>query len=115
MLRLAAVDPFPPHNMNTKTLHRREFLEKCVTGGLLVGAATVSQTQLFAAYAQAVAKAAAPTPPEVLGPFFKKGAPNQTNLRVAGEPGLPLKISGRILNTRGEAVHDARVAHGCVR
>ena len=95
--------------MNTKTLHRREFLEKCITGGLLVGAATVSQTQLFAAYAQTVAKAATPTPPEVLGPFFKKGAPNQTNLRVAGEPGLPLKISGRILDSRGEPVHDARV------
>lgn len=95
--------------MNTKTLPRRDFLEKCITGGLLVGAATVSQTQLFAAYAQAMEKAAKPTPPEVLGPFFKKGAPSQTNLRVAGEPGLPLKISGRILDTRGEPVHDAQV------
>ncbi|HUQ71425.1 MAG TPA: hypothetical protein VM165_17990 [Planctomycetaceae bacterium] len=95
--------------MNTKTLHRREFLEKCITGGWLVGAATVSQSQLFAAYTQTVAKTATPTPAEVLGPFFKKGAPNQTNLRVAGEPGLPLKISGRVLDTRGEPVHDARV------
>lgn len=95
--------------MKSKMIQRREFLEKCITGGLLVGAATVSQTQLFAAYSETVAKAGKPTPPQVLGPFFKKGSPNQTNLRVAGEPGLPLSISGRILDTRGEPVHDARI------
>jgi protocatechuate 3,4-dioxygenase beta subunit len=95
--------------MPTRPVPRREFLEKCITGGFLVGAAAVSQTRLFAAYNEAVQKAAKPTPPEVLGPFFKKGAPNQTNLRVAGEPGLPLAISGRILDARGEPVHDAKV------
>lgn len=95
--------------MNTPSLHRREFLEKCITRGLLVGAAAASHTQLLAAYKETVAKAAKPTPAQGIGPFFKKGSPNQTNLRVAGEPGLPLKISGRILDTRGEPVHDARV------
>lgn len=95
--------------MPTRPVPRREFLEKCITGGFLVGAASVSQTRLFAAYNETVRQAAKPTPPEVLGPFFKKGAPNQTNLRVAGEPGLPLALSGRILDARGEPVHDAKV------
>ena len=95
--------------MIDQTLRRREFLEKCIVRGLLVGAAAVSQTHLFAAWEEAQAKARKPTPPEVLGPFFKKGAPNKANLRVAREPGLPLRISGKILDTRGEPVHDARV------
>ena len=95
--------------MNHKNFHRREFLEKCIIRGLLVGGAAVSQTQLFAAWKGTIEKAGAPTPPEVLGPFFKKGAPHLADLRVAGEPGLPLSISGQILDTRGEPVHDAVV------
>jgi protocatechuate 3,4-dioxygenase beta subunit len=95
--------------MTDKTLRRREFLEKLIVRGLLVGATAVSQTHLFAAWEEAQVKARKPTPPEVLGPFYKKGAPNQANLRLPREPGLPLRISGRILDTRGEPVHGARV------
>src|SRR5262245_60541890 len=95
--------------MIDQTLRRREFLEKCIVGGLLVGAASVSQIHLFAAWESAVAKARKPTPPEVLGPFYKKGAPNKTNMRVVREPGMPLQISGKILDTRGEPVHGGRV------
>ena len=45
----------------------------------------------------------------ILGPFFKKGAPNQTALRLTGEPGFPLKVTGKVLNTRGEKVPGARI------
>lgn len=96
-------------SMIDKTIRRREFIEKCIVRGLLVGAASVSQTQLFTAWAQAAADARKPTPPEVLGPFYKKGAPSQVNLRVPSEPGLPLRITGKILDTHGEPVHGARV------
>lgn len=90
---------------------RRVFLEKLIVRGLLTGAgaAAMSQTQLLAYWQEAEAKSLKPTPAEVLGPFFKKGAPNQTSLRVAGEPGFPLKITGKIMNTRGEAVPGARI------
>lgn len=96
--------------MNVKTFNRREFLERCITAGLLVGAPGTSQAQLLAAAShETMGNAAKATPPTGIGPFFKKGSPNRTNLRVAGEAGLPLSISGRILDTRGEPVHDAQI------
>ncbi len=95
--------------MIDQALRRRDFLEKCIVRGLLVGAAAVSQTQLFTAWTQAASDARKPTPPDQLGPFYKKGAPNKANLRTPREPGLPLRISGKVLDTRGEPVHDARV------
>ena len=95
--------------MIDKAIRRRDFLEKCIVRGLLVGAAAVSQTRLLAAWEEAQAKARKPTAPDDLGPFYKKGAPNKANLRVAREPGLPLHISGKVLDTRGEPVHGARV------
>ena len=95
--------------MIDQPLRRRTFLEKCIVRGLLVGAAAVSQSHLLAVWEEAQAKARKPTPPEVLGPFFKKGAPHHVNLRVPREPGMPLRISGKILDSRGEPVHDARI------
>src|SRR6516162_2037477 len=93
--------------MIDNTLRRRDFLEKCILRGLLLGAAAASQTGLLAAWEEA--QAMKPTTPDDLGPFYKKGAPNKANLRVAREPGLPLRISGKVLDTRGEPVHGARV------
>ena len=87
---------------------RREFLEKCIVRGLLTGAA-MSQAQLFGFWQKAEEQSLKPSPVEVLGPFYKKGAPNQANMRVAGEPGFPLKITGKIVNTRGEAIPGARI------
>lgn len=95
--------------MIEKAVRRREFLETCIVRGLLVGAASMSHAQLFAFWQKAETNAMKPTAPEVLGPFFKKGAPNQKNMHVAGEPGFPLRISGKIVNTRGEAIPGARV------
>lgn len=95
--------------MNRKSLHRREMLERCITRGLLIGGAAMSHSQLLAMWQQSEAAAAKPTPTEVLGPFFKKGAPNEKNLRKAGAPGFPLRVSGKVFNTRGERVHGAQV------
>src|SRR5258708_31306741 len=41
-----------------------------------------------------------PTPPNVLGPFYKKRAPETAMLRAAGDPGMPLSVSGPLFNTR---------------
>jgi protocatechuate 3,4-dioxygenase beta subunit len=95
--------------MNRRDLVRREFLEKCIVRGLLVGGAATNANQLLAAWQSAQQTALKPTPPEVLGPFFKKNAPNQKNMRIPGDPGMPLKVSGKVLNTRGEAVPGARI------
>lgn len=95
--------------MTHNAFRRREFLESCIVRGLLVGATALSQARLLAAWDEAQAKAKNPTPTEDLGPFYKKGAPNKAQLRIPRESGLPLRISGKILDTRGEPVHGARV------
>lgn len=88
--------------MKNRTLTRREALEKCIIGGLLVAGVPMSQTSLLAFWEK-------PTPPNVLGPFFKKGAPNAAQLRAPGDPGFPLGVSGKVMNTRGDVVPDARI------
>jgi len=95
--------------MNPNKLARREMLERCIVRGLLVGGAALSHNQLLAAWQQSEASASKPTPTEVLGPFFKKGAPNEKNLRKAGAPGFPLRVSGKVYNTRGERLPGAQV------
>lgn len=89
--------------------NRREMLERCITGGLLVGGAAVSQRQLLGFWEQAEAAAHKPTSAEVLGPFFRKGAPNMKTLRGAGDPGFPLQVVGKVLNTKGQLVAGATV------
>lgn len=69
----------------------------------------MASSSLLSLWAATEGNAAKPTPTEVLGPFYKKGAPNNTTLRAPGDPGIPLRVSGRIVNTRGEAVHEARI------
>jgi catechol 1,2-dioxygenase len=90
-------------------MHRREFVENCIVRGLLVGGGSASASQLLAAWQAAETSALKPTPAEVLGPFYKKKAPDHKNMRIAGDPGMPLRVSGKVLNTRGEAVPGTRI------
>ncbi len=89
-------------------LTRRQVLESCFERGVLIAAAPVALSTM-AAFAQGTAPEHTPTPGNDFGPFFKKGAPETTMLRSPGDNGFPLKVTGRILNTRGEALPDARV------
>ncbi|MBK9169499.1 MAG: hypothetical protein IPM24_18830 [Bryobacterales bacterium] len=90
-------------------LRRREWLEACIAKGLLVAGAAMPQTSLLAFWQQGQQHAHRPTPPEVLGPFYKKNAPNVAALRKSGDPGFPLRVVGKVFNTRGEKVPEARV------
>jgi protocatechuate 3,4-dioxygenase beta subunit len=91
--------------------NRRQMLEFCISRGLLgASAATVlSQKQVLAFWQQTEEHVHKPTSPEVLGPFYRRGATNQRVLRGAGDPGFPLQVTGRVLNTRGQLAEDARV------
>lgn len=89
---------------------RRHMLENCINKGLLVaGAASLSQTQLLAYWEQGEAQSHHPTSTDVLGPFYRKGAPNQTTLRISGEPGFPLRVEGKVTNTKGQKVPGVRI------
>ena len=95
--------------MKIHRLTRREIVENCIGRGLLLTALPLSQTQLLTAWEEGDAKAAKPTPRDVLGPFFKKGAPDMRTLHAPGTPGFPLHVGGKVTNSRGDRVPGARV------
>jgi protocatechuate 3,4-dioxygenase beta subunit len=88
---------------------RREMLEQCIVRGWLVAGVPMAATQLLAFWQEGEKKALKPTPSEVLGPFFKKDAPNNSTMRKPGDPGFPLRVAGKVYNTRGDVVEGARV------
>src|SRR5437868_3973911 len=96
--------------MNQANPNRRQMLELCISrGSLVAGAVATSQSRLLALWRQAAAQVRQPTSPEVLGPFFRKGAPDNRVLRAPGDPGFPLKVVGRVMNTKGELVEGAKI------
>jgi len=50
-----------------------------------------------------------PTEDIGLGPFYKPGAPERHSLREKGMAGDPLRVTGKVLNTRGKPIPGARV------
>lgn len=90
-------------------LRRRDWLASCIAKGALVAAAPMTSGKLHALWQAAEQQARKPTPAEVLGPFFRKHAPNVSRLHNPGEPGFPLLVKGAVLNTRGEKVPGAHV------
>jgi protocatechuate 3,4-dioxygenase beta subunit len=89
-------------------LTRRQILESCLARGVLVTAAPLSISTL-SAFAQGIAPERKPTPENELGPFYKKGSPERSMLRAPGDNGFPLKVMGHVMNTRGDALPEARV------
>lgn len=95
--------------MNDADLRRRDFLGSCIAKGLLVGGVPMASTRVFALWQEGEQQTIKQTPAEVLGPFFMKGAPNTPRLFKPGDPGFPLRVTGKVLNTRGEKLPGARV------
>src|SRR5688572_12468292 len=95
--------------MQTVRPNRRQMLELCINRGMLLGTAALSHSELLAAWQQAEAAAHKPTPAEVLGPFFRKVAPDNRALRAPGDAGFPLKVSGKVMDIRGRLIEGAKV------
>lgn len=95
--------------MSRELIKRRQILENCIVKGLLVAGVPLPATRLYALWQNGQSQAAKATPTDVLGPFFMKGAPNVSRMRQPGDAGFPLKVSGRVTNTRGEKVPGARI------
>ena len=88
-------------------LSRRDLLHRCAAvGALTVAAPSWSIDDAVEAFA---GQERTPTPWNEIGPFYKKGAPNVAQLRAPGDSGLPLSVSGRIFDVRGEALQGATV------
>ena len=94
--------------MPNREWSRRDVIRECLMGGLLIVPARWSEADVLDAWFQTGA-AHKPTPHVEMGPFYKKRAPNTSMLRAAGDPGLPLTVTGRVITVHGEPVPGARV------
>ena len=87
---------------------RRDVLKDCLAAGVLLVPARWGEVEVLHAWLDAQAERL-PTPHVEMGPFYKKRAPVTTVLKPAGDPGLPLTVSGRVITVHGEAVPGARI------
>src|SRR5689334_14132040 len=88
-------------------LTRREILQKCLALGSISIAYQASPEGLLAAFQDHENQIRKPTPPNTLGPFYKRLAPVNDVLRAPGDPGIPLTLSGQVFDTRGDILTDA--------
>jgi len=88
-------------------LNRRAVLQKCLAlGSVTLMTAHPDHAMLMVFEEKELRK---PTPPNEIGPFYKKRAPETAMLRAPHDPGMPLLVSGQILNTRGDKLTNAVV------
>jgi len=89
---------------------RRDCLLKCVALGSLrvMPGLAVADAVLAVEIKERRAPLRA-TPPNEIGPFYKRLAPNNAHLRGASDPGLALSVNGHVLNVRGDVVPAAKV------
>jgi protocatechuate 3,4-dioxygenase beta subunit len=90
-------------------LTRRDILQKCGALGSVIIASQFSPEALFAAFQEREMQLRKPTPPNTLGPFYKRLTPPNAVLRAPGDPGMPLTLSGQVLDTRGNVVSNATI------
>lgn len=91
-------------------LTRRESLLHCLALGSLRLAPGIGLSQATSTLmAQHPAHNRAESQWNEIGPFYKRDAPNNPQLRAAGDPGLPLTVSGCVLDNRGTALPGAKI------
>ena len=88
-------------------LNRREVLQKCLAFGSVTLMTTHPGHAMLMAFEEKELRR--PTPPNEIGPFYKKRAPETAMLRASHDPGMPLLVSGQILNTQGDKLINAVV------
>ena len=97
--------------MKSRQFSRRDFFYLCLGGGLLAAgyplARVISQSRGAGAKGAAALK---PTPGNTLGPYYKSGAPKRERLiEQAAAGAVPLLVAGRVVNTDGRPLPNARV------
>jgi protocatechuate 3,4-dioxygenase beta subunit len=94
--------------MQRDTRSRRDLLFKCAAAGVLTVAPPLSLQSIALAQERSPGSPK-PTPWNEIGPFYKRKAPNNLKLREPGEAGMPLIVSGRVLDTRGNSMPGALI------
>ncbi len=87
---------------------RRDVLRECLAAGVLVVPAGWAEADVLHAWIDAQ-NPREPTAHVEMGPFYKRRAPATTKLRMPGDKGLAMAVSGRVLSVRGEPVQGATI------
>lgn len=95
--------------MKSEEMSRRELLLRAATLGSLTLVPSLSFHEALWAWQESEKAPKKPTPWNEIGPFYKRGAPNTAQLRRPGDSGLPLTVSGRVFDTRGDVLSGAKV------
>ena len=90
-------------------LTRRDVLHKCVALGSVAIASQFSPEAMLAAFQEHEKQLRNPTPPNALGPFYKRLTPLNSTLCAPGDPGMPLSLFGQVFDTRGDIVPGATI------
>ena len=94
--------------MPRRHLSRRDVLKQCLATGALIAPAGWGEADALHAWLEAQGSRPATTHVE-MGPFYKRRAPASPALRSAGDPGLPLTVTGRVITTNGEPISAATI------
>ena len=94
--------------MPSRRPSRRDVLRECLAAGILLVPARWSEADVLHAFTEA-AQSRQPTAHVEMGPFYKRRAPATAMMRAAGDPGVPLKVNGRVISVHGEAVTNATI------
>jgi len=87
-------------------LSRRSVIYKCLASGVLVAYPALGRDGVLA---WLEAEELAATPRVGVGPFFRRGAPERRQLVPEGAAGLPLQVTGRVVDTHGRGLPEARI------
>lgn len=90
-------------------LTRRDILQKCAALGSVLIESQACPEGMLTAFQEHEKQIRKPTPPNALGPFYKRLAPINDVLRAPGDSGMPLTLSGQVFDTRGDIVTDATI------
>ena len=94
--------------MPTRLPTRRDVLRECLAAGILLAPARWSEADVLHAFTGAP-QDRQPTAHVEMGPFYKRRAPATRMLRAAGDPGVPLTVTGRAISVHGDAVAGATI------
>ena len=93
--------------MKRHRLSRREIFERALELGVVTAAVGLAPDALARAWSEQARAPRKVTPHVELGPFYKRLAPETAQLRMPGDPGMPVSISGQVFDTRGDALAGA--------
>jgi protocatechuate 3,4-dioxygenase beta subunit len=95
--------------MKPKCLTRRELFLKCAALGSITVIPTLSFDEALRAWQQSEQKPHKPTAWNEIGPFYKRDAPKSVQLRRPNDPGLAVRVSGKVFDTRGSILSGAKI------